>query len=122
MRALLLALATPLNLPFARELWSANPSDLIAQVQEPVLVVIGRKDIQADWQADGGALERAAAENGNAEFAYPEEADHVLKHEDRPLDAIAAAGIGTHYNREGRTLDAATLTVITSWLRDHARP
>lgn len=121
LRMLLLSLETPFNLPFARELWSANPSDLIARVREPVLVVIGRKDIQVDWLADGGALERAGAGTGTVEFAYPEEADHVLKHEDRPRDALTAAEVGAHYNSEGRTLDAATLTVITSWLRDHAR-
>ena len=121
MRGLLLALETPFNLPFSRELWFANPSDLIAKVQEPVLVVIGKKDIQADWKADGGALEQAASGTGNVEFAYPEEADHVLKHEDRPRDTLAAADVGAHYNSEGRTLDAAALTVITSWLRDQAR-
>ena len=88
---------------------------------EPVLIVIGKKDIQADWRADGGALEQAASGTGTVEFAYPEEADHVLKHEDRPRDALAAAEVGAHYNSEGRVLDPGALTVITSWLRDHAR-
>ncbi|MEN6343392.1 MAG: alpha/beta hydrolase, partial [Methanospirillum sp.] len=120
MRVLLLSLETPFNLPFARELWSADPSSLIAKVHEPVLVVIGKKDIQVDWQVDGGALEQAAAANGNVEFAYPEEADHVLKHEDRPREDLAAAEVVAHYNSETRTLDAAALTVIASWLRDHA--
>ncbi len=121
LRMLLLSLETPFNLPFARELRSANPSELIAKVREPVLVVIGRKDIQVDWEIDGGALERAASGIVNVEFAYPEEADHVLKHEDRPRDALSAAEVGAHYNSEGRVLDAGALTVITSWLRDHAR-
>lgn len=121
MRGLLLSLETPFNLPFARELWMADPAELLAKVKEPVLVVIGKKDIQVDWKTDGSALERAASANGNAEFAYLEETDHVLKHEDRPRDALVAAKIAAHYNREGRTLDAATVTVITSWLRDHAR-
>ena len=120
MRVLLLSLETPFNLPFTRELWSADPGELLAKVEEPVLVVIGKKDIQVDWKTDGGALERAAAPNGNVEFAYTEEADHVLKHEDRPRDSLDA-GAAAHYNREGRTLDAATVTVVTSWLRDHAR-
>lgn len=121
LRVLLLSLTTPANLPFARELWSANPSDLIAKVQEPILVMIGKKDIQVDWKTDGGALEQAASGNGNVEFAYPEEADHVLKHEDRPRDMLSAAEVAAHYNSEERVLDAAALTVITSWLRDHAR-
>jgi pimeloyl-ACP methyl ester carboxylesterase len=118
MRMMLGGLATPINLPFARELWTANPAGLLARVREPVLVVIGRKDVQVDWEVDGRALEAAAG--GNVEFAYPADADHVLKHEDRPredLDASATA----RYNSEGRVLDAAALTVVTSWLSDHAR-
>jgi hypothetical protein len=121
MRLLLLGLASPANLPFTRELWEADPSALLARVPEPVLVVIGKKDIQVDWRADGGALERAAAANGTVEFAYPEEADHVLKHEDRPREGLDGPTVAGHYNSEGRTLDAAALTVITSWLLDHAR-
>ena len=121
MRLLLLSLETPFNLPFARELWSADPSALLANVREPVLVVIGKKDIQVDWEVDGGALEQATAANGTVEFAYLEEADHVLKHEDRPREDLTAAEVTAHYNSEGRTLDAAALTIITSWLRDHAR-
>lgn len=121
MRFLLLSLETPINLPFARELWSVDPADLIARVDEPVLIVIGRKDIQVDWEIDGGALERAVSGTGTAEFAYPVDADHVLKHEDRPRDALAAPGVVAHYNTAGRVLDPGALTVITSWLRDHAR-
>ncbi len=122
MRFLLLGLASPVNLPFARELWSANPSDLIARVREPVLVVIGKKDIQVDWRADGGALENAVARAGNVTFAYPETADHVLKYEERPRDTLVAAEVGAHYNTEGRLLDAEALTVIVDWLHEHARP
>jgi pimeloyl-ACP methyl ester carboxylesterase len=119
MRMLLGALAAPVNLPFTRELMTANPAGLLARVPEPVLVVIGKKDIQADWRADGGALEAAVAGRENVEFAYPDDADHVLKHEDRPQEDLDAAA-AVHYNSEGRVLDAAALTVITSWLRDHA--
>lgn len=120
MRMLLQGLASPANLPFARELWSANPAALLARVPEPVLVVIGRKDIQADWESDGRALE-AAARSGNVEFAYPPDADHVLKHEDRPREMLEAAVVAAHYNSEGRVIDPGALTVIVSWLRDHAR-
>lgn len=122
MRGLFLSLETPFNLPFARELLMADPAAPLAQVEAPVMVVIGKKVVQVDWKTDGGALERAASANGNAGFAYPEEADHVLKHEGRPRDALVAAGAAAHYNGEGRTLDAAALTAVTVWLCDHARP
>ncbi len=57
---LLQSLTTPANLPFARELWSADASVSFAQVDVPMLVIIGKRDIQVDWQADGEPLRRAA--------------------------------------------------------------
>lgn len=45
-----------MNLPFARELWTADTAPLLGQVDVPVLVVIGKKDLQVDWQADGEPL------------------------------------------------------------------
>ena len=121
MRVLLLSLTSPVNLPFSRELWSSDPAALIAKVTEPVLVVIGKKDIQADWQADGGALENAAARGGNVTFAYPADADHVLKHEGRPRDELAAADVGARYNSEERRLDPEALGVIVEWLNRQVR-
>lgn len=121
MRGLLLGLTAPVNLPFSRELWSSDPAALIAKVTEPVLVVIGKKDIQADWQADGGALESAAARGGNVTFAYPPDADHVLKHEEKPRDALVAADVGARYNSEGRGLDPEALGVIVDWLSGQGR-
>ena len=115
-RDLLRSLETPANLPFARELWLEDPADLIARVSEPILVVIGKKDIQVDWRKDGGALETATAGSGNMTFVYPENADHVLKHEPRLREDLTAVEVGTHYNAEGRALDPDTLSVITEWL------
>ncbi len=121
MRTLLLSLASPVNLPFSRELWSSDPAALLAKVTAPVLIVIGKKDIQADWQADGGALENAAVQEGNVTFAYPPDANHVLKHEEKPRDALTAAGVGPRYNSEGRRLDPEALGVIVDWLNGQAR-
>jgi len=56
-QTLLRALETPANQPFARELWTADASTLLPQVDVPMLVVIGKKDIQVDWQADGEPLQ-----------------------------------------------------------------
>ncbi|MGZ7180513.1 MAG: alpha/beta hydrolase family protein [Halobacteriota archaeon] len=116
MKNLLLSLETPANLPFARELWLEDPADLIAQVSEPILVVIGKKDIQVDWRKDGSALETATAGNNNVRFAYPENADHVLKYEPRPREDLTAVEVGALYNAESRVIDPAALSVITEWL------
>ena len=116
MKDLLRSLETPANLPFARELWTENPADLIAQVAEPILVVIGKKDIQVDWRKDGRALETAAAGISNVTFAYPENADHVLKYESRFREELTAAEVGVQYNAEGRVLDHDALSVIVEWL------
>ena len=119
---LLRSLTVPANLPFARELWSINPADLIAKVPEPILIVIGKKDIQADWKADGSALETATAKHGNTTFVYPENADHVLKYEERPREKLVAADVAARYNVEGRVLDSDALTAIVDWLTGHLPP
>ncbi|XHH08013.1 MAG: alpha/beta hydrolase family protein [Candidatus Bathyarchaeia archaeon] len=110
---LLLSLETPVNLPFTRELWSYNPSEYISKIQEPILVVIGKKDIQANWHADGKALENAKKDG--ITFVYPENADHVLKYEETPLDKLGA-NLALNYNVENRKLDSETVNAILNWL------
>lgn len=116
MKSLLASLTVPVNLPFARELWLENPAHLASQVSEPMLVVIGKKDIQIDWRADGGPLQTATATDGNATFVFPDNTDHVLKREPRPQDELVAAEVSARYNAEGRVLDSDALSVITNWL------
>ena len=116
MKSLLASLTVPVNLPFARELWLENPAHLASKVSEPMLVVIGKKDIQIDWRADGGPLQTATATDGNATFVFPDNTDHVLKREPRPQDELLAAEVSARYNAEGRVLDSDALSVITNWL------
>ena len=116
MKSLLASLTVAVNLPFARELWLENPAHLASQVSEPMLVVIGKKDIQIDWRADGGPLQTATATDGNATFVFPDNTDHVLKREPRPQDELLAAEVSARYNAEGRVLDSDALSVITNWL------
>ncbi len=52
-QTLLQNLGSPASLPFARELWTADAATLLRQVDVPVLVIIGKKDSQVDWQAHG---------------------------------------------------------------------
>jgi len=120
-QTLLRSLTIPANLPFARELWLLNPADLIAKVPEPILVVIGKKDIQVDWKTDGSALETATAKHGNVTFVYPENADHLLKYEEKPREKLVAAEVGARYNAEGRVLDSDALTAILEWLTEQSQ-
>lgn len=119
-RMLLLALSNPVNLPFGRELWAYDLSKSIAGIEEPILVVIGKKDVQVDWRADGGALEKAAANKAEVTFVYPETANHVLKYEATPLSDLTPPDAAMHYNVEGSQLDDEAAAAIFSWLKKQA--
>jgi uncharacterized protein len=112
---LLLSLSTPMNLPFSRELWNYNPSEYIAKVEEPTLVLIGKKDVQVDWQEDGKALENASAIRNAVSFVYPENANHVLKHEERPREKLTSETV-LQYNQQNRILDQEASNKILEWL------
>jgi uncharacterized protein len=118
-QVLLQALSTPANLPFARELWVADASALLRQIQVPVLIVIGRKDIQVDWQADGKPLQRAAAGKKDVTFLFPENANHVQKYEPRSRAGLTAAEAMTGYNAPDTHLDEDALAGILQWLAAH---
>jgi pimeloyl-ACP methyl ester carboxylesterase len=112
---LIQSLYNPVNLPFTRELFLVDGSKLLSQVTVPALVVIGKKDIQVDWQLDGAPLEAVAATMNNIEFVYPEDANHVLKNEPKPRTELTAAD-GMAYNAEDKVLDPEGLKVIKDWL------
>ncbi len=114
-KQLLLSLATPANLPFIKELWSYNPSKVISKVKEPILVMIGKKDIQVDWRIDGKALEDATAKENQVTFIYPQNADHVLKHEEKPRENLTAEN-ALRYNSGDRILDPEATQAILNWL------
>ena len=114
-RLLLQGLASPANLPFARELWTYNASDFISKVPEPALIMIGKKDIQVDWQVDGKALQEATIGKENISFSYPDNADHVLKHKEKPREKILSDAT-LRYNTEDRVLDYEAMNTILKWL------
>lgn len=118
-KMLLQALETPANLPFARELWAADAAAPLSRVNVPALVVIGRKDMQVDWQADGEPLQRAAAGHENVTFLFPENANHVLKHEPRPRSELVQGEVMSRYNAADAVLDPETEAAIEAWLEAH---
>jgi alpha-beta hydrolase superfamily lysophospholipase len=117
---LLQSLETPANLPFARELWTADASSLLSQVDVPTLVIIGKKDRQVDWQADGLPLQRAAAGHANVTFIFPENANHVLKEELRSQTEITLPEAMPRYNALDAHLDPAAMADMATWLAAHS--
>lgn len=118
-RNLLLGVSTPVNQPFARELWVTDAAALLAGVTAPVVIVIGKKDLQVDWQADGVLFETLAQTHPNITIAYPEFANHVLKHEPRDRFTLTAADALDNYSGADGTLDPETVQTIISWLEAH---
>jgi len=118
-QTVLKSLETPANLPFARELWTANAAPLLRQVAVPTLVVIGKKDLQIDWQADGEPLRQAAAGHAEVTFLFPKNANHLLKEELRPRSELVPAEITESYNGPDTHLDPEVLASILEWLAAH---
>jgi len=118
---LVAALSAPINQPFTREFWCFRAADYIRYTAVPVLVVIGKKDIQTDWRLDGQALEQASQGKDNVSFYYPENANHVLKHEPRPREELTAATAMSAYNTPESSLDPEALRIILEWLGQHTK-
>jgi pimeloyl-ACP methyl ester carboxylesterase len=112
-------LENPVNLPFARELWTADAAAMLRQVNVPVLVIIGKRDIQVNWQADGEPLQRASAGHIEVTFLFPESANHVLKHEPRPRSELVPAEVAASYNSPDAHLDPEVQASILEWLTAH---
>ena len=117
-KVFLQSLALPVNMPFTQELWMADIAPDLKEIDVPVLIIIGRKDIQVDWEVDGGKLKEAAAGKQNIEFVFPENANHVLKHEPKPKEEINLTA--PNYNGADTVLDEDTLSMMTEWLKDHS--
>jgi hypothetical protein len=116
LRMVLASFETPANLPFARELWSEDAADVLPEVRLPTLVVIGGKDAQVDAQVDGGLLREAADGMSNVQFAFPANANHVLKDEPRSTAEVAASG-DLRYSDPDTRLDPEATDLVVAWLR-----
>ena len=114
---LLKGLSSPMNLPFARELWVADVADLLRHVHTPILIVLGKKDVQVDWQSDGVIFDEIARRQPNVRVAYIENANHVLKHEPKAVSELTPAEIAASYNADATGLDPEAVEVILSWLK-----
>jgi hypothetical protein len=116
LRTLFASLASPANNPFTQEFLAVDPAELLRDVTEPVLIVIGKKDIQANWQVDGQVLEAALAGRDNVTFFYPENANHILKYEPKARERLLPTDVAANYNAADRHLDPDALETIQTWL------
>jgi pimeloyl-ACP methyl ester carboxylesterase len=109
--------SAPINQPFSRELWMADVAELLPRVDCPVLVLLGKKDIQVVWELDSPIFEELIKKQANVKLAYAENANHVLKHEPRPLKELSMADIMASYNADTSRLDEQALELILGWLK-----
>lgn len=119
LRQIILGITNPVNQLFVRELWVFNPAARLAEVMVPVLIVLGKKDIQVDWQVDGALFEEVAKENDQIRVVYLENSNHVLKYEPKPRSELTAAEAMISYGAEDVALDPGTVETISSWLKAH---
>jgi uncharacterized protein len=116
LRMVIGAVSAPHNLPFSRELWVTDPIQLAASITVPLLVIIGKKDMQVDWQVDGSRWEALAKEQTNITIVFPENANHVLKYEPRSREQLTPTDIMNSYSAEDTVLDPQVIETITAWL------
>jgi len=99
---------------------TADAASLLGQVDVPTLVIIGKKDLQVDWQDDGEPLQRAAAGHANVTILFPENANHILKEETKPRSELSQPEALPRYNAPDARLDPAAMASILSWLAAHS--
>ena len=117
LRNMIRAVIAPLNQPFSRELWITNPATLAVKITAPILIVIGKKDLQVDWQADGRVWETVVKDHSDISIVFPDNANHVLKYEPKERAQLSPAEVANSYNADGAILDAETVNTIRVWLK-----
>jgi uncharacterized protein len=92
-------------------------AELVSKIDCPVLILLGKKDIQVVWQLDGPIFDEMLKHQPNLKIAYAENANHVLKHEPRPLAELTMADIMASYNGDAARLDDQAVEIILDWLK-----
>lgn len=110
----LASLVNPASMPFTLELWQRDITPDLKKINVPVLVIIGRKDIQVDWQYDGMKLRKATEGMDTITISFPMNANHVLKYEELPRDEVDLTN--PNYNGPDTILDTEALDIIIKWL------
>ena len=117
LRQVIQGITQPANQPFSRELWVFNPAVKLAEMRVPILIVLGKKDIQVDWQVDGLIFEAVAKEHDNISIIYAENANHVMKLEPKPRAQLTPTEVMTTYSSDAVMLDSDPVGRIIAWLQ-----
>jgi alpha-beta hydrolase superfamily lysophospholipase len=119
LQQVVMAITQPVNQPFSRELWIFDPVAELSKIKVPVLIAIGKKDIQVDWLADGSLFEKVAKEHKNITISYFDYANHVLKFEAKPREQLTPTEVMVSYGSADVMLDPETVNALTTWLQSH---
>ncbi len=119
LRNVILTITQPVNQPFSHELWVFDPVNGLANIRVPILIVIGKKDIQVDWQVDGPLFEAVAKEHPNITIVYLDNASHVMKYEPKSRQQLTPADAMATYSADSIPLDSGAVETILSWLKAH---
>jgi pimeloyl-ACP methyl ester carboxylesterase len=111
LQAVVRSVAAPDAAGIARTLLAYSPLADLAQLQIPIFVFCGGKDIQVDPDIDEKAL---AAANPRATLFIAPDANHVLEHEDRAKADLGPMDV--KYNTPDRVLDQAAVDAIVAWI------
>ena len=101
--------ATPLALSWLREHYLAEPTDVIAQLQNPVLIISGEKDLQVP-SSEAGLLDELLMTAGNDDvtvYVFPD-LNHLLRH--HPEEPSLA------YRHVNEPVDARVLEAVQDWI------
>ena len=66
-------------------------------------------------------MENATAQKTAVSFVYPENANHLLKHEETPREVLTAQYVSLHYNAPDAELDREAANAIFNWLKKQAQ-
>jgi uncharacterized protein len=114
----------PIQAAVMRGLLAFDNAAEAAKLAGPFYVAAGGKDVQVDPELDGKHLERSLRAAGkDVTFHVSPDADHVLKHDPRPMPQIRheLAKTQVDYNADGRTLDDDLVQSLVAWLAIRAR-
>lgn len=119
LQALLTSFTYPPTAPLMRGLLGADPAKLAAAIPQPLLILNGEKDVQVDPELDAKRLAASAGTRGT--LVLLPTANHVFKHEERPVATLKAdmAAAQQTYNADDAVLDAEAVTAMTTWLDSH---
>ncbi|MEO8698848.1 MAG: alpha/beta fold hydrolase [Kofleriaceae bacterium] len=124
LQAIVAGLVRPVTAQLMRDLLRFDNSAVAPRLAVPVFIASGGKDVQIDPELDARRLDRAfRSAHRDVTLHISPDADHVLKHEPKPLAALRAdlVSVQNNYNAYDRPLDADVVAALVTWLADRTR-